>query len=150
LHSQAEKVGKSNRSKRNALHLAALYASTEVMDMLTVADIFGIDTTARDKDGHSPNQCFLECRSAHCAITRKPFTVEKRSWARLMASARRPTKGSFDVDEEYEEAGVMLEKAEIEDKDSSLVREESFDSESEEEYADAEDGMNREDRPQDI
>lgn len=86
---QAGKVTLPKQSKRNALHITALYASTDVMELLTTAHLFGLDTLARDKYGHSPDECFMECRNAHCAVARKPFDVEMASWLSLMESARR-------------------------------------------------------------
>lgn len=133
----------SNGSKRNDLHLAALYASTEVMDMLAAAKIPGINTADLDKDGHSPNQCFLKCRSASCAIKRKGLAIERRSWARLMASVRGQAENSLDFDEGYEDAVVVVEEIVDEDRGSFFGREESLASDSEEEYVDAEDGSDR-------
>ncbi|KAF8859350.1 ankyrin [Acephala macrosclerotiorum] len=142
-----EKVGMSNQSKRNLLHLAALHASTEAMDMLAAADLFGLDPVAQDKDGHSPNECFMECRSAHCAVARKPFDVERKFWVRLMRSARGQTKVSLGVGDEDEEMGVMHDDICDKHKHSFLVTETSSDSMSEEEYVDAEDGNDKEDWP---
>jgi hypothetical protein len=133
----------SNRSKRNVLHLAALHASTEVMDILTTATLSGIDTIARDKDGHSPNQCFLECRSAHCAIARKPFHKEKESWVRLLASSCRHTTRSDNVDAEFGNLEIVVDKICYESEDSFLVTEDSSESDSEEEFVDAEDGRDK-------
>jgi ankyrin repeat protein len=100
---QAEKIGVSNLNKRNALHLAALHATTEVMDMLAEANLLGLDPNASDKDGHSPNECFVRCRGAHCAIERKSFAEENPSWARLMRAARRQFNVSDDEEDEDEE-----------------------------------------------
>lgn len=130
-------MGVSNQSKRNVLHLAALHASTEVMDMLTAANMFGLNAVARDKDGHSPDECFLKCRSAHCAVARKPFDVERRSWARLMKSALRKTEISLDVSDEDEETGVIPEDIRHQCKDACMISETSSGSTSEEEYVDA-------------
>jgi hypothetical protein len=140
-----EKVNGSNRSRRNILHLAALHASTEVMDMLSTANILGIDTAEKDKDGHSPNQCFLECRNAHCAIVRKPFAVEKRSWTRLMASVGEQAENPLKLDEEHEEVEVILGKVADVDEDSISISEHSIDSDREDEFVDADDGTARED-----
>lgn len=137
----------SNQSKRNPLHLAALHASTEVMDMLAAANIFGLDPVAQDKDGHSPKECFVECRSAHCAVARKSFDVESKSWVRLMKSTHGQTKVWFGVGDEDEEAGVMSDDIYDKHKDSFLVSETSSDSISEEEYVNAEDGNDKEDWP---
>ena len=58
--------------------------------MLTSANLSVLKTIADapDKDGHSPNECFVRCRGAHCAVIRKEWGVEKRAWVRLMMSAR--------------------------------------------------------------
>lgn len=143
MRSQAEKVGMSNRSKRNVLHLAALHASTEVMDILTSANLSGINTTSRDKDGHSPNQCFLECRSAHCAIARKPFHEEKESWVRLLASSCGQMTSLDDVDASFGNPEIVLDNICYESEDSFLVTEDSSESDSEEEFVDAEDGRDK-------
>lgn len=58
------------------------------MDILASADLGGVDTAIKDKDGHTPNECFIRCRNDHCAIARKPFESEKLAWVSLMNSAR--------------------------------------------------------------
>jgi hypothetical protein len=158
-----------NLHKRNLLHLAALHASTEVMEMLTSANLSILEAIAdaQDKDGHSPNECFVRCRSAHCAVTRKEWDVERRAWVRLMMSARgesavvddehderefrfeedacKKRRDSFwDVTDEDEENGVMSEEVCDKSKKSSfLVSEAGCDTDSmleeEEEFVDAED-----------
>jgi hypothetical protein len=102
-------VGTSNIHKRNALHLAALHASTEVMKMLTSANLSFLKaiSDAPDKEGHSPNVCFVRCRGAHCAVTRKEWDVEKRVWVRLMMFAKGE---SVAVDDEHDETEVRVEE----------------------------------------
>jgi hypothetical protein len=99
----------SNIHKRNPLHLAALHASTEVMEMLTSDNLSVLKTIsdAPDKDGHSPNVCFVRCRGAHCAVTREECDVEKRVWVRLMMFARGE---SVAVDDELDEMEVRFEE----------------------------------------
>ena len=163
----------SNLHKRNPLHLAALHASTEVMEILTSASLSAFEAIADtpDKNGHSPNECFVRCRSAHCAVTRKEWEVEKRAWVRLMMSARgesavvddnydetdvkfeeytsRKRKDSFwDVTDEDEENGVMSKEIYDESKELSFLVSEtdcetSGMSEEEDEIVDAEDWKGR-------
>ncbi|EXF77969.1 B-cell lymphoma 3-encoded protein [Colletotrichum fioriniae PJ7] len=83
-----EKLSLLNNNKRSLLHLTALHGSTEAMDILASADLGGVDTAIKDKDGHTPNECFIRCRNDHCAIARKPFESEKLAWVSLMNSAR--------------------------------------------------------------
>ena len=66
----------------------ALHVSTEAMDILASADLCKLDADARDSDGHTPNECFIKCRSECCALARKPFKIEAESWVRLMKSVR--------------------------------------------------------------
>ena len=135
----------SNQSKRNVLHLAALHASTEVMDILTTANLFGLDAVARDKDGHSPNDCFLKCRSAHCAVGRKSFDVERRAWVGLMKSARRQNEVLLGVIDEDGETGMITNDIRTNRKDSLFIIETGSGSTSEEEYVDAYDDKDEED-----
>jgi hypothetical protein len=171
----------SNTHKRNPLHLAALYASTEIMEMLTSANLSVLKaiSDAPDKDGHSPTVCFVRCRGAHCAITRKGWDVEKRVWDRLTMFARgervavddehdetevrfeenacKKRKDSlWDVTNEHEENGVMSKK-EICDKSKEscfLVSKTGCETdtmlEEEEEFVDAEDWKDTEGWPKDI
>ena len=147
-------MGISNHSKRNILHLAALHASTEMLDMLTAANLSGLEAEARDKDGHSPNECFLNCRSAHCAVSRSSADLERQTWVRLMKSARRQAGLSLytaaaadDDDDDEEETGQRSEDVHGKHSRSNSLSsvETSNDSVSEEEYADAYDGIENED-----
>ena len=140
MHEQVEKLGISNYNKRNVLHLAALYASTEVIDMLARANLLGLDTEARDKDCHSPNECFLKCRNAHCAVARTSFDAEKRSWVRLMKSARTRIDDSIIVGDEYDETAMISEDLRDKREDSGFFSDTDSDSTSEENYVDAYDG----------
>ncbi|KXH65718.1 B-cell lymphoma 3-encoded protein [Colletotrichum salicis] len=96
-----EKMGVLNNNKRSLFHLVALHGSTEAMDTLASANLGGVDTTIRDKDGHTPNECFIRCRNDHCAVARKPFDSEKSSWVALMNSANRQKSPSQDVTGQY-------------------------------------------------
>ena len=144
MRNKVEKLGMTNRSERNALHLAALFANIETIDMLAAGNLFGLDPDARDKNGHTPNECFLKCRSAHCAVARKSFDVEKGAWARLMDSARRQNKASLDVagNETRPTRRDPLTSKGIRNKneDWSSLSEISSDNRSEEIYVDAEEG----------
>lgn len=142
-------MGMSNHNKQNALHLAALYASTEALEMLTAANLLGLDAEARDGDRHSPNECFLECRSAHCAVARKSFDVERWSWVKLMKSARRQTEVSCDVANEDVETGMVSEDMCNKRKDSGFCSQTNSGSTSEEEFVDLYSGDDAEDWPDD-
>ena len=139
--------------------------------------VFEAIADAPDNDGHSPNECFVRCRSAHCAVTRKEWDVEKRAWVRLMVSVRgesvvvddehdemevtveedacKKRRDSFwDVTDEDEENGVMSKEICDKSKEPSfLVTETGWEtdsmSEEEEEFVDAEDWKDTEGRPQD-
>ncbi|KAH8896548.1 ankyrin [Thozetella sp. PMI_491] len=113
------KIGMSNLSKRNPLHLAALYASTEVMDMLAAARVSGLDSSARDKDGHSPNDCFAKCRGDHCAVARKSVEAENISWLGLMQSVAGETRIPPDGSDEVEKRVAMSTSSRGLDKASS-------------------------------
>ena len=147
--------------------------------MLTSANLSILEAIAdaKDKDGHSPNECFVRCRSAHCAVTREKWDVEKRAWVRLMISVRgervvfnnehdetelrfeedacKKRRDSFwDVTDEDEENGVMSKEICDNSKESSFwgseteCETESM-SEEEEEFVDAEDWKDTEGWPQD-
>lgn len=78
------------------------------MDLLVAANLSGLNTINRDRDGHSPNECFMKCRSAHCAVARKPIGVERMSWLSLMKSASRRSEFLLNLATEDEESGVIL------------------------------------------
>ena len=134
-----------NRNKRNALHFAALHAGTEVMDILASIDLCGLDVDAKDKDGHTPNACFMKCRNAYCAVTRTPFEVlvERQSWVRLMKSARGESDLLLDVIEPDEKVRNMSPNWWSADKGTVFVGSTSISSESESDdvFVDAEDGL---------
>jgi len=58
------------------------------MALLAAAKLPGFKPAAQDKDGHTPNECFLRCRDVYCAVAREPFKAEKRAWISLLSSAR--------------------------------------------------------------
>ncbi|KAK1816837.1 hypothetical protein LTR12_008779 [Friedmanniomyces endolithicus] len=128
----AEIRGSTNRSHRNILHLAALYGSTKMMDLLSTSCLVGVNAAARDKHGHTPHECFLRCRGMHCAVARKPFDLESQSWGALVESARRQNEGS--KCEANNEAEAMFVVEEIFD---DIFGEDDSDSASESEYGDA-------------
>jgi hypothetical protein len=134
----------SNHNKRNALHIAAIHASTEMMDMLASANLIGLDVKALDKDGHSPNQCFVDCRSRYCAITRGSVEAEMESWARLMSSVRMQNDESSNIFDEKNtmdegnEADEMSKYSRIERKDSFNISGGESESVADEEFVDAE------------
>ena len=140
VHEQVEKVRISNHKKRNVLHLVALHASTEAMDLLATANLHGLDTLSRDRNGHTPDECFVECRNSHCAVARKPFDVERRSWARLMKSMYEQAAVLPDFDDADEDTELLFKDIAYENKTSSRLTEISSDCVSEDEYMDAEDG----------
>ena len=127
-------MGISNYNKQNILHLAALHASTEVMDMLTSAKLLGLDEEARDKDGHPPNECFLKCRGSHCAVARKSFDAEKSSWVGLMESARTQAEDSIITGDEYKEVTIVPEDLPNKREDPGLFSDVDNDNMSKESY----------------
>ena len=131
----------SNHSKRNALHLAALHGSIEAMDMLAASKITGLDATSRDTDGHTPNECFLKCRSAHCAVARMPFDMERTSFTRLLKSIAGEIEVPFAVLDEDGYRVVMPEAVHDNRSESDLFSEISSDNMSDDEYVDAEDSF---------
>ena len=118
-----------------------------MLDLLTAANLSGLDAEARDKDGHSPNECFLNCRNAHCAVARDSLDLERESWVRLMKSARRRNEDSRCIADEDEETGHCSEyiRRKYRRSDSLSSSEASSGSISEEEYMDAYDGNEKED-----
>ena len=113
------------------------------MDLLTAAGLSGLDTEAKDKDGHTPNDCFLKCRSTQCAVERKPSKVERSSWATLMKSVReQPTEDPIRPFE-HENRGHMLTDIYEKPRDSITISEISIDDFSDEEYMDACDGSDK-------
>ena len=111
-----------------------------MLTILTTANLRGLEAEARDKDGHSPNECFLKCRSAHCAAARDSIDLERKSWVRLMRCARRRDENSPCITNEAEETGQGFEDIGDEyrqnDSFSSSSSETSSGSISEEEFVD--------------
>lgn len=105
--------------------------------MLNMAKLPGLDPGARDKEGHTPNECFLSCREAHCAVTRKPVDVERRAWANMMSEIR--AKDESSIDGVNCSPAATFKSAPSKRKDSFAASEASEDSDSDEEYLDAED-----------
>ena len=117
------------------------------MDMLTAANLSGLEAEARDKDGHSPNECFLKCRDSHCAVARNAIDLERKSWIRLMKSARGQAEVSLRIADESEEVGQNAEdiRSKHRRSDSLSSCDTNSSSSSEEEYVDAYDGNEKED-----
>lgn len=80
---------RTDDSGRNVLHMAALYAGTEVMQILASADLRGLDPLHRNCYGRTPDDLFYAHRDSTCTIHRPPFEEEEAAWTTLMASARR-------------------------------------------------------------
>ena len=130
----------SNYTKRNVLHLAAMHASTDTMDVVSAASLRGLDPDARDRDGHTPNECFLKCRHAHCAVARQSLDVERESWSALMQSTRGDTPVLLNEDENDQDwMATNLDAISCKHEDLCSVDEISIDSMSEHEFVDAED-----------
>ena len=113
------------------------------MDILASIDLYGLDVDAKDKDGHTPNECFMKCRNVYCAVTRKPFEVERQSWVRLMKSARGESDLLFDVIEPDEKVRNMSPDWWSADKGTVFLGPTSVisESESDDDFVDAEDGL---------
>ena len=118
--------------------------------MLAAAHLPGLDTWIQDKDGHPPNECFVKCRAAHCAVARMSSEVESKSWARLMQSVRGCPDVSLKLSDGNEwvrtradigatKHGTLESVHEISDEDSSV-----------EDFVDAEDGSSTEEQHYDI
>jgi hypothetical protein len=97
----------------------------------------GLEPDSKDKDGHTPNECFLRCRNAHCAVTRQPFDVEKRARVKLMSSARGHGEILY---EGFDDDDVTVVDDDFTSKrnDSFAFSEASGDSDPEDEFVDAE------------
>tara|TARA_R110002003_G_scaffold121_33_gene10925 strand:+ start:3817 stop:4161 length:345 start_codon:yes stop_codon:yes gene_type:complete len=110
------------------------------MQLLATANLLGLEPDTRDKDGHTPSECFLRCRSSHCAVVRESFDVEKQIWTRLMRSAR----GHGEVLREvFDDNDITVVEDDFSDKrkDSFMSNRIVDESESEDEFVDAEDGF---------
>jgi hypothetical protein len=107
------------------------------MTILAAAQLSGLKPDSKDKDGHTPNECFLRCRNANCAVTRQPFDVEKRAWMRLMSSARGHGEILYEV---FDDDDVTVVDDDFVSKcnDSFAFSEASGDSDSEDDFVDAE------------
>lgn len=96
-----------------------MWSGSEVMGVLTDADMEGLDPTAQTthgtKHGRTPTECFYLKRDQSCAILREPFEKEEQVWWNLMASACRQNGVDFDTFEprwrsKYEERNSQKEK----------------------------------------
>lgn len=115
--------------------------------MLSGANLSCLETEARDKDGHSPNECFLRCRSAHCAVARSSIDLERQCWVMLMQSARRQAEVSPFTAVEDEETGQKTASVRSKHRRSDSLSScgTSCGTISDEEYVDAFDGNKKED-----
>ncbi len=104
------------------------------MGLLSTSCLIGVNAAARDKHGHTPQECFSRCCATYCAVARKPFDFESQSWGALIESKRRQNEGS--KCEANDEGEAMLVVEEIFD---DILGEDDGDSTSESEYADAQD-----------
>ena len=57
------------------------------MEILTTADLRGLDPTATDKTGTTPDYVFTHSRDWHCVIERGSHEDEMRAWRALLDSA---------------------------------------------------------------
>ena len=94
-----------------------------MLSLLAAANLPGLEMKARDKDGHSPNECFLQCRGAHCAIARQSLDEEGKAWARLMESTRRHAEVSSYV---YDAEDVRNQRKNSFSSNGSVSEEEEF------------------------
>jgi hypothetical protein len=110
------------------------------MQILATANLPGLEPDTRDKDGHTPSECFLRCRSSHCAVVRESFELEKRIWARLMRSARGHGEVLHEV---FDDDDITVVDDDFRDKrkDSFMSSRIVDESESEDEFVDADDGF---------
>ncbi|KAI7264429.1 hypothetical protein KC343_g585 [Hortaea werneckii] len=77
-----------NNSGFNALHSAALHGGTQVMKILTRADLRGLDPLQLNEHCDTPDDCFYKYRNISFAGVRAPFEEEEAAWRTLMDSAR--------------------------------------------------------------
>ncbi|KAI7330547.1 ribonuclease T2 [Hortaea werneckii] len=84
----------------NALHYAALYGGTQVMKVLTEADLHGLDPLQKTKRYHTPDDCFYRYRDISCAAVRAPYEEEEAAWRTLIDSARRQSGLLIDCEDD--------------------------------------------------
>jgi hypothetical protein len=107
------------------------------MNIIASAHLSGLQPNSQDKSGHTPNECFLRCRNAHCAVTRQSFDLEKQAWVRLMNSARGHGEVLCEVFDD-DDITVVADDFSCKRKDSLAVSDSSYDNESDDEFVDAE------------
>ena len=73
----------------NALHFAALFGGTQVVKILTGADLRGLDPLQETRQGYTPDDLFYQYHDIYCGAVRAPFEEEEAAWRTLMDSARR-------------------------------------------------------------
>ena len=105
--------------------------------MLATARLVGLDAEVRDKDGHSPNDCFLKCRNAYCAVARKSLRAERGSWMKLLDSARTNYEDSYYFVNNDGEVGDIDLRFCDQSEDTTSTSDFDSDSSIDEEYLDA-------------
>ncbi|KAK5123276.1 hypothetical protein LTR85_002706 [Meristemomyces frigidus] len=142
-----ENISLPNHSRRTILHLAALRSSIEAMHIVSTAKLFGLDPSARDIDGHTANECFLECRDAHCAVARRSPAEERSAWTTLVNAVRKQSDVPLfervsceDEDEDGEGLASCWPYADTRDSKSELDQSDS-DTGSDHDFADAEETL---------
>ena len=88
-----------NKRKQNALHKAALQAGLGVMRILTDTNLMGLDPTAKDIHGDTPNDDFYNSRAIR--NHRPPSEAEEKAWLTLMSSTCRQNGINDAFVEEY-------------------------------------------------
>ena len=91
----------------NILHIAALWAGLEVMQILSGTNLQGVDPSLRSQQGgDTPDDCFYNHRNKCCTVIRSPFEEEQRVWRTLMASARRQNRRPMGEEDDLADAGT--------------------------------------------
>ena len=69
-----------NNGCEGTLHLTALYANIGIMELLTAANLRGVDAEARNIYGITPDDCFYNWRDEFCMIERAEPAEEEAAW----------------------------------------------------------------------
>ena len=121
-----------------------MHASVETLDALAVANIIGLSENARDEDGHTANECFLKCRSAHCAVARQELDAERKSWNALMRSVGGYGKVLFDESHQHQEPMAKFSNDPRDKQDECCLADEFTSGDmKEDDFVDAEDGYGK-------
>ncbi|KAI6882658.1 hypothetical protein KC360_g5360 [Hortaea werneckii] len=84
----------------NVLHFAAYFGCTQIMKILTGADLRGLDPSQQDQGGSTPDDGFYLFRDMNCVAVQAPFEEEEAAWRILMNSARRQNGLSIDCEDD--------------------------------------------------